>query len=321
MNFTFGEYEEWMRDQVIGMFCEQYGNSREQFSDYFTEFYSGFQKNRAIRLVILSEKKVAGFVSFSYWPYLVQGNACNSYQCGNVIINKDFRGQGLYNKLLDHLNSNAGSYGIDFLVGFPIKEIVKLYLKSGWKNPFNLNWYVKALNPFGILFSVTNEKLAGVFSTTKKYTRTYSRESEIILGVDNEFYAWNEAYNNMTRHFYLNFDKKEDWIEFSVKLNKRKYFNELILGEINTNSDDPVFIKEALARLKKTASSVTGISFLSVCLNPNGQRKAITKAIEELRFRKINREVKFITKNFRLNETVINDPANWTLYRRDVDTW
>jgi hypothetical protein len=321
MQFTFGEYEPWMKDQVVDMFCEQYGNTREQFSDYFDKFYEGFQKNKAIRLVILQEKQVAGFVSFSYWPYRVNGRTFHSYQCGNVIISKDFRGQGLYNKLLDDFNQRAARYGIDFVVGFPIKQIVKLYLRSGWKNPFNLCWHVKVVNPIGFLLPASNQKLARVFSPVKKHPDTDFQANEIILQTGEAFVQWNRAYNNQSQHFYFTYEKGGEWAEFALKLNKRKFLNELIVGEVNTNSQRTDFLSDAFRHLKKKVSLSSGISFLSICLNEQGPRASLLQALQANGFRKIEREIKFITRNFTMDAALLENPRAWTIYRRDVDTW
>ncbi|MBL7935678.1 MAG: GNAT family N-acetyltransferase, partial [Bacteroidia bacterium] len=152
-NIKITFYEPWMSEQIIALFCKQYGNSIEQFSEFFSKFYENdFQKNDAIKVVAVSENVVAGFASFCKWPYFIPSKNINSFQCGNVIIGEDFRGKGLYNRMLNFINERHEELKIDLIIGFPIKEIVKLYLKSGWKNPFNLSWYIKPLNIFSIVF-------------------------------------------------------------------------------------------------------------------------------------------------------------------------
>lgn len=320
MDFLFCKYEDWMKDQVVEMFCQQYGNTREQFSDYFEKFYSSYQKDRAIRIVILQGETVAGFVSFSYWPYLAGNKTYNSYQCGNVIIHRSFRGQGLYNRLLDHLNKNAHHYNIDFIVGFPIKEILKLYLKSGWTNNFNMKWLLKIINPFGVLFKMSDDKIQRQLNRNKKYINTFAVPGQIILEIEENFYRWNERYNN-SNHYYFCFESGSNWVEFSLKFNRRQYLNELIIGEVNTNSTDITFLYNALKELRKKAFSLRFVSILSICINEKSRHDNIFNAIIRNGFKKINKEIKFITKNFTAPRELLNDSGAWTLYRRDVDTW
>ena len=320
MQLHFCEYESWMKDQVIDMFCAEYGNAKNQFTEYYDNFYSGYQQDKAIRLVILENKVVVGFVSFSYWPYRINNKLANSYQLGNVIINKDYRGKGIYNQLLNHLNENAHRYHVDFIIGFPIKQILKLYLKSNWKNPFNLNWYIKIINPFGWLFSVSETKLKNVFLTEKKHINTFENNN-MILNVDENFYNWNRKYNNLSKHFYFEFSEGEQHIEFSLKINKRKYINELIIGEVNTNTKDFTFIKQAFRKLKQRAAKLYGVSILSICMNDCNRNNPVLLALTELRYKKINRDIKFIVNNFKMDESQLLAPENWELYRRDLDTW
>jgi len=321
MQLHFCEYEPWMKDQVVEMFCAEYGNEKQQFNNYYDHFYSGFQEKRAIRLVIMEDKIVAGFVSFSYWPYLVNGISKNSFQCGNVIINKAYRGKGLYNQLLNYLNENAGKYKIDFIIGFPIKQILKLYLKSNWKNPFNLNWYVKLNNPFGTFFKLGEHTLEKYFKTDKTYIDTFNFEKRNILNIDNSFYEWNKAYNNLSKHFYFSFSEGEKKIEFALKINKRKFLNELIIGEINTNSNDLAFIYTAIKKLRKQIRKIMGVTIISICLNDHDSNNIIFKTIVKSGFKKIDKDIKFIVNNFTMNEAELLAPQNWQLFRRDIDTW
>ena len=320
MSYQFCEYEPWMREQVIDMFCEEYGNQRSQFAEYYDRFYGGYQQGKALRLVIRDGETVAGFVSFSYWPYLADGKPLNSYQAGNVIIHKNYRGKGLYNQLLNYVNENASRHGIDLIVGFPIRQILKLYLKSDWINPFNLNWYLKPVNPLGKLFPVSERGLSRVFASEKKYRRTLS-QGGLVLHIDESFYAWNRDYNNLSRHFYFEFAEGDQVVEFALKLNKRKYFNELIVGEVNTNSRDPRFLERGLRRLRRRAMKAPGISVLSICINDQNTSSATPEAIARAGFRKINRDIKFIVNPLGRPANRFTDAAAWELYRRDIDTW
>lgn len=321
MNLLFGEYEAWMKDQVVDMFCEQYGNGRVQFAEYFDLFYSTYQDGKSLRFAITEGKTVAGFVSFSYWPYMVNGVKTNSYQCGNVIIHKNYRGKGLYNQLLEYVNQQADKYEIDFLVGFPIKEIVKLYIKGNWKAPFSLPWHVSIVNPIGKLFSVNDKKLGSVFATEQKYFTVFPGSDLNTLATDASFCKWNTDYNNLTKRYYFVYEEGENHIEFGLKLTRRKYLNELIIGDIHTSSRDAVFMANAFKQLKLRARRMFGVSILSFCYNPQVDSDPFAAALKCTGFRMIEKDVKFIVTNFRLNEKDLLDPRKWMLFRRDIDTW
>lgn len=321
MSLQFGAYEPWMREQIIDMFCDQYGNERKQFAAYFDSFYGTFQEGNSIRVTVTEGETVAGFVSFSYWPYRCNGKTYKSLQCGNVIINKQFRGKGLYNRMLEYADTIAPGHGIDFIVGFPIKEILHLYLKGGWNNPLNLNWYVKVLNPLGKAFPVSERSLAKHFSETRKFSAAPDVKDQLSLNADAAFYTWNTSYNNLNRQFYFVHSNGKNTVEFALKLNKRKYFNELIVGEVNTDTDSVEFISDAFRQLRKRTRGILGVSILSICVNDSNPKQAVYVAMQQRGFRKIDRDIKFIYRNYTAPEQLLAEPKNWHLFRRDIDTW
>ena len=119
MLITF--YEDWMKDQVVDLFVEEYKVTKDYFSAFFDQFYDApFQKKNSIRLVALEDKKVIGFQSFFYWPFIKNNIKYKSLQSGNSLIHKDHRGKGIFSKLLNFIDENKAELKIDFLIGFPI---------------------------------------------------------------------------------------------------------------------------------------------------------------------------------------------------------
>jgi len=321
-NLVFSFYDQSMRNQVIDLFCEEYGNEKLQFSEYFDNFYNHpFQKDKAIRIVALDESVVAGFVSFSYWPYIINEKPRASYQCGNVIVNKNYRGKGLYNRMLDFLDEQQANLNIDFLVGFPIKPILGLYLKNKWTNLLDINWYVKLINPMGFLFAINQQKLMATFESNYSKTEYIPRKSHFVLDRNLLFKDWRSKYSNLSPTYYYIFEKKDNWFTCELKFQKRgKYINELIVGDVQTNStNDESFVFEALAQLKKKARGLKFITILSFCCNEM-YNDIVFSCVKKIGFFKIKNSIHFITKNYKSNLD-INKAENWVLYRRDIDTW
>jgi hypothetical protein len=321
-NIKITFYEPWMDSQIIELFCRQYGNSTEQFTQFFSDFYNHpYQKNESIRLVAVSDKTVAGFASFCKWPYVVAGKKVRSFQCGNVIISEDFRGKGLYNRMLNYLNGQHEQLNIDLIIGFPIREIVKLYLKSGWANPFNLSWYVKPVNVFSLLVPLNKKRMESLFSTTPAHSIN-NPGSKTELEKTEEFYKWHKAYNAIFDYYYFKVEKGTEFAEFALKLNiRKKVIKELIIGEVITNSNDAAFVTDAFKQLRKRAFKTGFVTILSVAINDLNKDSVVLKAIQNLGYKKIEKDIKFIYKNFTADEAVVSKPENWILYRRDLDTW
>lgn len=314
-------YEPWMDRQVIELFCKEYGNSFEKFSNFFSFFYNHEYQIKAIRVVAVSGNVVAGFASFCKWPYIIDGKIVNSFQCGNVIINKDYRGKGLYNKMLSFLDEQHDVLNIDLVVGFPIKEILKLYLKGGWKNPFNLSWYIKIINIFSFFLPYNEKRLLKAFKSKPCHFPILSK-GHIELVKDNSFTDWHESFSNDNKYYYYNYEESNSFIEFTLKINiRKKIIKELIIGDINTNCFDFKFLLSGLEKLSKLALKTNTVSILSFALNDSDLNSNLYLALKKAKFKKIDKEIKFIYKNYKTDESIISEPKNWILYRRDLDTW
>lgn len=323
IRFEFCYYESWMRDQVIKMFCKEYNNDESQFSGYFDQFYSNKEYNpESIKIVALDGKKVAGFVSFTLWPYMVHGKAARSFQCGNVIVNSDYRGKGLYNKMLDHLDKVQEKHHIDFLIGFPIKPILGLYLKNKWTHLLNIQWYVKVINPLAYLKSHNPAKFSH-FAIKRKIQNNLKETSPVYLLNTPEFCKWRDAYKPyllQNEIYYFYYSNGADEIEFDLKLNNRKYICEMMVGDLKSSNYDPVFIRKGLKELTKAIRKTGRVSILSFALNDQCADTTLLHALKRSLFFKIKKDIFFITKKY--NPSVkIDSVSVWKIFRSDLDTW
>ena len=144
-----------MNPQVIRLFSAFYGTPENEVLNIQNKFYGhSFQNGKAIKIVALMDDKVLGFTSFSYWPYKKKGVLYNSFQVGNAMIHPDYRGKGIFPKLLKYVDDNFQNLGVDFLFAFPhITASYPSFMRSGYMNPFDLIWGIKMINPFAFLLS------------------------------------------------------------------------------------------------------------------------------------------------------------------------
>lgn len=312
-----GLYEDWMKPQVIKLFSNQYGTDEKVVEKVHAGFYDNdFQKKRSVRLVAVDGDKVVGFQSLFYWPYENNGKVYHSLQSGNSLVHPDYRGKGIFQKLLNYIDENNHDLKIDFLMGFPVEASYGSFLRNKWLNPIDLVWYVRLLNPLAFLFSASGVK--------KKFDASPIPIDQCIpndcyrLYRSEEFYQWLQGFRNMDQYSYFNFSENENKISFSLKYNKRnRWFTELVIGDIVSNNDDEQFIQKAFSKLSRKAFSCLGITALTVAVNehsPSIKNKVIKK-----RFLKTSKKIHFITKPYIIRN--VEDPGKWELYRSDIDTW
>lgn len=313
-----------MKEMVAKLFIQEYKIEHSSFVRLFENFYEHtYQNERCIRVVALDENRVVGFQSFFYWPYEFQGKQINAYQSGNSLVHPDYRGQGIFQKLLHHIDEFHEHLKVDCLMGFPIDVSVGSLLRNGWKNIFNLNWQVRPCSVFSILRKFDGQKLQkalGVIHEDLNTPEELSYSESIRLNVDFGFIQWRRNYSTSSNYFEFRYQRGQSNIVFELKINIRKrYIKELIIGRISCHSKDHSKLSEAIAALCRAVRKSGQISIISIGYNKAGD-SALESALQKNRFKKIKNEIFFCVKPFKDKDTLLN-AVNWQVYRGDIDTW
>jgi GNAT superfamily N-acetyltransferase len=320
MEFIIRDYDASLFQQVIQLFVSEYGVEEKSFGEYFKTFYEHpFQKERCIRAVAMDGQKVAGFQTFFFWPYISKGKEYNSFQSGNSLVHPDYRGKGIFAKLLSFVEEKAQNSNIDFLMGFPVEASYGSFTRKQWSNVLNLQWYVKTASFLSTLFTNSDAKLKKVFEVPD-YNPTTSSPDIIRLNHSKDFGHWRKAYQQATPYYQYVFKKgTSDEVKLTVKFQTRKkYLKEMVIGDLEYGNLDGSVLKFALAELCKVVSRKHIATFVSIALNPADE--ILLKHIESIGFKKIDKKIYFIHKAFKALPE-LDVAANWKLYRSDIDTW
>jgi hypothetical protein len=312
-------YTDNLRSQVIDLFVQEYGVNKKEFNTLFERFYfHPFQKNKCLLIVALDGGTVAGFQSFFFWPYMFEGKTFNSFQSGNSLVNPAYRGQGLFNKMLAFINQENETKEVDFLMGFPVEASLRNFIKDKWSNILDLRWYIKFGNPFGFSGRLNGKNIS---NGLKYFPDQTSFAKNITLNSNTEFTSWRENY--LKRELYYSFHYKDgnDEIIFHLKKNKRKkILNELVIGNIIYNSPSAVSkTSGALQRLNSFVRNSFSFHFISCAFN---ERCSLNISSEFLKagFKPTEKKIHFIVKPYK-NNTFVESPEKWLLFRSDIDTW
>lgn len=312
-------YESWMQPQVTKLFSVQYGTSEEVVAKTHAQFYEhSFQKDKCIRLVALDGEKVIGFQSLFYWPYKKNGKIYNTFQSGNSIVHPEYRGKGIFQKLLHYLDEYNQDLQLDFLMGFPVQASYGSFMKCKWSNPLNIVWHVKIINPFGFLFSLN--KVPGHFDQTPKQITQETTADTFRLAKDHAFDEWMSSFREAGNYCFFNFSENGHSISFHLKTSKRnKWFNELIIGDVRSSTLDLAFIKKGMRKLSRRAFTSKGITALTIAIN-EASSSPVNEVVKQMNFIQTKKSIYFITKSYK-EQLDIENPATWELYRSDIDTW
>jgi hypothetical protein len=312
-------YKDTLRSQVITLFVNEYGVDATEFNALFERFYfHPFQKNKCLLIVAMDGETVAGFQSFFYWPYSFQGKTYTTFQSGNSLVNPLYRGQGLFNKMLSFISNENKTTEIDFLMGFPVDASLRNFKKDNWKNILNLQWYLRLCNPFGFTTSLKGKNFS---EGCHYFSGPPAIQKVISLNNSEGFSQWRDNYMKKGTYFSYHYKNGTEEIIFHLKKNKRKkLLNELVIGNILYNNEKSV--AHTPAALKALVSKVRGsfsFHFVSIALNEHCSLGFSTE-LKKAGFRRTEKSIYFIVKSFKEN-SFSEDPANWLLFRSDIDTW
>lgn len=314
---TIQKYEDWMRPQVVQLFNMEYGIPIAEFDKLFGDFYEHpFQIENCIRIVAVDGDKVAGFQSFFYWPVVVDGRKLRAYQSGNSLVHPDFRGQRLFAKMLNYIHEPESGFNCELLIGFPVEASYNSFIRNGWHNPFNLQWYVKPLNPILSLFSTPENQLKGKWEERSLVDFGFDqRVAAVEQSGDFDRYRFNYEKGDFYRY---HFEKNGKTAYFELKAQRRKsVIKELVIGKFLSSHLDQQFIIEAFNGLMMDVKRSAHFTMLSCAINPDSIE--LTEAMNVLGFRKIDRKIYFIAKGPVADQ--VKDWRNWWIYRSDIDTW
>jgi GNAT superfamily N-acetyltransferase len=311
------KYEDWMRPQVVALFDLEYQTGIDSFDTLFGSFYEHpYQREQCIRLVALDGERVAGFQSFFYWPVVHHGKTLRSYQSGNSLVHPDYRGKGIFGKLLRYIHQPESGFEFDLLLGFPVEASYNSFMRNEWLNPFNLQWYVRMSHPFRSLLTKPDQSLRSALGTrsscdfTADTRTTYVEQTQQFdayrFGYETgEFYRWNTSQGGGDAYAELKFQTR------------KRIIKELVIGKFLVTQHDALFIEQSMHQLVKDIEANAHFTMISMAVNP--QDALLTAALEKSGFKPIDRKIYFIAKGPYAQE--IKAWSDWWMFRSDIDTW
>lgn len=313
-------FEDKMKNQVIDLFVSEYKVDRADFSDYFEKFYHGnFQIKKSLMLVAIEEVKVVGFQTFFYWPYHKNNITYNSLQSGNSIIHVDYRGKGIFGKLLQYIDENKQALDVDFIVGFPVDASFNSFIRKGWVNVVNLKWYVKKASLISVFLPLNYKKIESLNSLKTPYQ--FISTENFKLFENDDFKLWRKGFQNNKNYFCFEYTNYNESVCLECKIQIRKrIIKEVIIGNIISNTQSHQIIENAIQSLFEELKRKKIATILSIAINSDCSNNYV-KIINSLKFISTNKKIYFIVKNYNnsLNDVLV--ASNWELYRGDIDTW
>jgi hypothetical protein len=311
-------YEDWMRPQVISLFVAEYGVGFSEFEQLFLKFYEApYQQEHSIRIVTVEGEKVGGFQSFFYWPLRQDNKTIHALQSGNSLVHPDFRGKGLFAKMLDYIHQPENNIHFDLLIGFPVEASYNSFIRKNWENPFNLQWYIRPLNPLLSLFSKASNQLTKSALFQRVPTDVFAMNSSVMVEQSKGMDEYRFDYQNEPHFRFIHEENSHKALfEFKVQIRKR-IIQEIVIGRAIFSTTDSIFRIKAWKEFEMAIRKNCSASFMSYAINELNT-EAIAPIVQR-GFRKIDRKIYFIAK---AKEGKIDATWHeWHIERGDIDTW
>lgn len=310
-------YKDWMRPQVVKMFVAEYGGSEAEFEKLFLHFYeSPFQKERCIRIVAVEGDKVGGFQSFFYWPLRRGKEVVPAWQSGNSLVHPDFRGKGLFAKMLDYIHLPESGFDAELLIGFPVEMSYNSFIRNKWKNPFDLTWYIKVGYPLRSLFKGNSIAISN--SEFSRNTTEFECHDEIFrVEHSRPFDEYRFTYQKGEYGRCVVEEKgMKVLLEFKIQIRK-KIIRELIIGKVLFSHTEPVVNEALLSKALQKIGKALRPTIFSIAFNE--KYSSLKAHVLSNGFKIHEKKIHFIVKGEVADS--IDNWENWDIQRADIDTW
>lgn len=305
-----------MLTQVVALFVEEYDFEEVTFKSEFDLLINHrFQKGKAVGLAAVDGSEVLGFTSYTYWPLQgINGSVLNTYQCGNVVVGRRFRGRGVFSGLLKAIQKGVDGFQYDFIIGFPVEQSYHGFVKYGWESPFKLKWLTKLSNPIRALCSIGNVGSRVDFGLSESAVDC-SRYKGFEGGFSADFQDYRSA---IRKGCYLSdkINRGEEEIYFEIKYAIRKRFLvEGIIGRVVKRSGVALDQSDIEAVLEISNRHMR-VSFFSFAFVEGSNIESFLNAgFSELK----SKQIHFIHLNG--DRSFTEDLGVPNFGRADIDTW
>jgi len=315
-------YSHEMQKDVIALIREEYEGDPTNQEQRFVSYYDHpFQREHAIRLVAMDGARVVGCQSLVSWPFQNGSTQLRSLQLGSIFVAKNYRGLGLFGRMLRHQDAVLDKSKIDFLIGFPVNILLGSYVRNQWSHPLDLSWYARLVHPTSILKGVDLALVESKFDMQPMRVDQLYPEQAYILSSEPLFMDWRSQFRKSGTHFYFNHSSGGADIRFDLRLEQRRRANVLVIGAIISNSADPAVLKDGLRHFFRAAKAHPFITMIAIALNPHFGNETLRRLLRRHLFFPLKPKAHFIVKDVQQQDSRLHDRTKWQLFRGDMDTW
>ncbi len=316
MHIRIQNYEPRHREQVISLTTREYPYMLPWFENRFAALYEDpLQLNRCGMFVALTGEQVVGFISYVYWP-LSGISSQETYQMVGLVVDPSTRGQGVFGKLLKALDEHVAARNAAAVFGFPVPVSRGGFLKQGWNNLFDLQWFIRPVNLFAVFRRRDFSGRGFVAGPPEALPEQPPDFIETQASAD--FWKYREMLSPDWPGWHFVFEKDGKKLVLIFRIQKRMGLNEACLGKVYAGDASVSLVTEAISAWIRMLGREGSVALASAAIHPECH-SAVNAAVMK-RFIKTGKKIHFINKTYN-SDSKAASPANWNVWRADMETW
>lgn len=323
------EYESWMLPYIAEIHKNEHGGTTEEKKVMFQKgFFDEYFNEKHLVLVAFAGDAVVGTQTYKYWPYVFGDKHYYSVQSGATLVDEQYRGRGIFTKMLESGNVLLRSRMVDFIMGFPVAMSYGGFIKDKWLHLGSPRWFIKPIKHFNVIKRTFQAKAAhdvlNEFNKPPEWARDFTRFDALDrIHLESHAAYLRYRYSDKTDHLFFVFNAGGVTFIFICKLKVTNGFLEIVIGDILTDVGCTDYSKlyQAIDSFIKEIKRLNVFDAISILINSAMTRFAIG-LIAHL-FIPIWRTVRFIVKplNEQTNHEIFSDYKLWHLMSADIDNW
>jgi len=296
--------------QVLKLMADNYG--RHYSPEWWKWKHEDNPFGKSIIRVAEDDGQIVGTRSLWAWNFNYMGRSVKAYQPCDTLVDRAYRGKGLFSKMTLDAISEAIRMEAQFLYNFPNNNSVAGYLKLGWQLVDNIPWYIKVTQISGL--PSFNKQLKrrildqNFCETVKVVPKEKQLDTSSIFKTlwSNKYIQW--RYNNELLGKYKSFGNSSDSNIYSLYNNKGLKELVLLNSEISSDAlDSAIYIGKRVA------------TYIAVPANSGSDKEKLLKSKKFLKTKKgIHFVVKPLTAEF---GKIVLDVQNWQIGLENIDTF
>ncbi len=327
------EYEDWMLPHIAQLQSEEDDRAPHIIAEDFKDLLlQEGVRDKSIIIVALEENEVVAAQTYMYWPYTYGRHDYFSLQSGGSIVKRQYRGRGLFQKMLGEGTRLATRKGVEFLMGFPVQMSYGAFVNDGWLHLGSLLWLMRPINPVHIAMSKLSKHPVddGWLQTGSldEFSETLiSRDlrkacSEDLIHMKSEGALGSLYRSDFGIHVFYFREMASGTVMFCCRLTSKHGFREMTIGDIlSAKGVSCADLGQALKGLIRAAKENGCIDALTILINP--EMKEFRSILRANYFLPTGSKVPFILRLIGDNSKKgpLQEYPKWYLSHSDIDTW